>query len=455
MICKKVKKSLAAVLAAAALLVTGGCGQLVGTGGTNAQTDGSSAAQEAAVTIENAPATAAVEDVPAPDESPETAGEQSLENADEQENQGEKEKKGDKSPDGLDDIPPKPKRSGTATVHLLCAGDNLIHDNIYTEAWNKGGDHYDFSGMYDELIPYLDRADIAILNQETLVNDAFPASTYPVFSTPTEDGDAVVDAGFNVISMCNNHVLDKGSAGLISSLDYWDSKPVVHYGAYRDEADSENIRTMEVNGVIFAFLGYMEHTNGIFLGDDEPGKVVYLSDTDTIKRQLAKARKMADVVVVSCHFGTEVAHPINEQQATLAPKLCEWGADIIIGTQAHCVSECDYVEADNGRTAFCYYGLGNLFHTMYDIHSAVGILGDLDVEVDFDNDTVTLSNIKAIPTISHFEADYYDSMWYNCKVYPLATYTDEQFARNFNEGVTRGSVMECLSCISDKYLSIE
>ena len=46
-------------------------------------------------------------------------------------------------------------------------------------------------------------------------------------------------------------------------------------------------------------------------------------------------------------------------------------------------------------------------------------------------------------------------MWYNCKVFPLAKYTDAQFARNYNDGVTRDSVMECLSCISDEYLSIE
>ncbi len=439
----KTRNRLAALLAAAVMLVAGGCGQHIDkdesftvTEPPATQTQTEPAEQ---VTEPNPPAvTETAESAPDPEATPEPD-----EPAEEDEYD-------------YDDLPAKPEgRTGKATVHLLCAGDNLIHDNIYTEAWNKGGDHYDFSGMYDELRPYLDRSDIAILNQETLVNDAFPASTYPTFSTPTEDGDAVVDAGFNVISMCNNHVLDKGSKGLISSLDYWDSKGVVHYGAYRDEEDSETIRTMEVNGVIFAFLGYMEHTNGIFLGEDDDGKVVYLRDTDTIKRQLARARKVADVVVVSCHFGTEVAHPINEQQRTLAPKLCEWGADIIIGTQAHCVSKCTYVKSKNGRKAFCYYGLGNLFHTMYDKHSAVGILGELDVIYDFDAETVKLRNIKAIPTISHFEAQVFDSMWYNCKVYPLAKYTDEQFAKNFNDGVTRASVMECLSCISDKYLSIE
>ena len=439
---KKKFSRLAALVAAAVMMAMplGSCGAQDGAGettpadnGTAAQTEAPAQEDEAALVQEGQtdPNAAQPGDGPAADGTAEGEGE------------------GESAAD-----PNKPT-TGTATVHLLCAGDNLIHDNIYEEAKTLGGGKYDFHSMYEEIKPYVQKADIAILNQETLVNDAFEASTYPIFSTPTEDGDAVVDTGFNVISMSNNHVLDKGSEGLISSLDYWDSKDVVHYGAYRDTEDSENIRTKTVNGVTFAFLGYMEHTNGFFLDDDEPGKVVYLDEDVTIKQQIEHAREIADVVVVSCHFGTEVVHEINAQQQTMAPELADWGADLIIGTQAHCVSTCGYVTGENGHRAFCYYGLGNFFHTMYDRHSAVGIFGDLDITYDFDSGEVSFDNIKAIPTISHFEADSFDSMWYNCKVYPLAKYTDEQFARNFNDGITREQAMECLDCIPSKYLSIE
>lgn len=55
--------------------------------------------------------------------------------------------------------------------------------------------------------------------------------------------------GFNVVSMSNNHVLDQGEEGLISSLDYWDTKGIVHYGAYRSQEDADTIKTMEVNGI--------------------------------------------------------------------------------------------------------------------------------------------------------------------------------------------------------------
>ena len=353
--------------------------------------------------------------------------------------------------------PAKDDRTGTATVHLVCAGDNLIHDNIYVDCQKDDGS-YDFTKCYEPCRRLIEGADVAILNQETLVNNLYEPSTYPVFSTPTEDGDAVVDLGFNVISMSNNHVLDKGADGLINSLDYWDSKPVVHYGAYRNEADSEDIKTMEVNGVKFAFLGYMEHTNGFFLDDDDDvGKVVYLEEEDVIKRQVEKANEMADVVVVSCHFGTEIENEINDQQRYMAPKLVEWGADLIIGTQAHALSTCEYIDKPEGGKAFCYYGLGNFFHTMYDANSLVGILGDLDVVVDFDTKEVSFENVKAIPVISHFEGVAYDSMWYNCVVYPMKDYTDELMSKHlmYGDGFSWDSVNQSISYVPDEFLSIE
>lgn len=75
---------------------------------------------------------------------------------------------------------------GTAQAHLLCVGDNLIHDNIYNEALKLGGgEEYDFSSMYELVEPYVEAADVAIINQETLVNDAYEPQSYPVFSLVT------------------------------------------------------------------------------------------------------------------------------------------------------------------------------------------------------------------------------------------------------------------------------
>lgn len=228
----------------------------------------------------------------------------------------------------------KEEEQPSYTCSLVCVGDNLIHDNIYNEALQLGGgEKYDFTQAYEHVTKYIEGTDVAIINQETLVTDSVEPHSYPNFASPTAVGDKVVDMGFNVVSMSNNHVLDQGEEGLISSLDYWDTKDVVHYGAYRSQEDADDIKTLEVNGIKFAFLGYMEHTNGYYLSG-EGAQVIYLDEEDKIKAQIEEADKMADVVVVSCHYGTEISNELNAQQQEITPKLVEWGADLIIGTQA-------------------------------------------------------------------------------------------------------------------------
>lgn len=361
---------------------------------------------------------------------------------------------------------PEEQTTGKAVVRLGCAGDNIIHDNIYVEAMQEDGS-YDFTECYAPCKKLLEDTDIAVLNQETVVNDAFAPSTFPRFSTPTELGDAVVDLGFNVISMANNHVLDQGVEGLISSLDYWDSKEVVHYGAYRDEEDSEQIRTMEVNGITFAFLGYTEHTNGISMPYGGDGKVVYIEERDTLERQIRAADEIADVVVVSCHYGTEVLNDLNNMQIELTPKLVEWGADLIIGTQSHALSTCEYLDKPDGGQAFVYYGLGNFLSTMYDAdnpdgrygRALIGIFGKLDVVKDYDNGgAISFENVKAIPVVSHYEGESWTSMWYNCRIYPYGDYTDELLLRHMmylRAGVGRKTLESYIAYIPEEFLAYE
>lgn len=341
------------------------------------------------------------------------------------------------------------------TCTVLCAGDNFISEPIYSEALELGGGKkYDFTRAYEHIEKYVKSADVAIVNQETLVTDKFDPQGDAAFISPTAVGDKLVDMGFNAISMSNNHVLDMGDEGLISSLDYWDKKDVVHYGAYRGVVDSDDIKTMEVNGITFAFLGYTEHTNNIYLPDGSKGEIVYLDEIDRIRANIQAADKIADVVVVSCHYGTEIENELNDQQQELTPQLVEWGADLILGTQSHTVSTCAYIDKPDGSKAFVYYGLGNLISTIYDPKAAVGMLGTLTVVKDPATGKVSFEDVKAIPVISHFEGDEYSS-YYNCTVYPYAEYTDDLIHQNCIYELTRDTINECIAYIPSEFLSIE
>ncbi len=346
------------------------------------------------------------------------------------------------------------KKSGVETINFLFAGDNLVHDTLYNQASRAAGsDGYDFTSIYENIAPYIQKADFAVLNQETIVTDDFGPSSYPTFASPTAVGDHMVDIGFDAMSISNNHVLDYGIDGLISTLTYWKTKhpDITVYGAYESKEDQDNIRIAEIKGVKVAFLGFMEHTNGISLPDEYADCVTYLDEIDEVERKIKKADELADVVIVSPHFGVEILNQVSDEQYELAEKFTEWGADIIVGCQPHTVQECGWVEAYNGNKAFCYYCLGNMVSAMATCQTSVGILGSLDLSYDFDNDKVTINNPKAIPIITHISGSY---QW-DVFVYPYSQYTAQLAAQSQVEDMSIENIEYYLSFIPTEFLSIE
>lgn len=341
------------------------------------------------------------------------------------------------------------------TVHLVCAGDNLIHSSIYKQAKRRaeanGEDGYDFDYVYEKVEKYLDGADIAILNQETIVTDELEPSDYPRFCSPADLGEKMIEMGFNAFSLSNNHILDRGEEGLLATLRFWDShEGIIRYGAYCDEEDMNNIRTMEVNGVTFAFLGYMEHTNGLSLPSDSECKITYFDELDLIEQQVRRADEIADVVIVSAHYGKETINEQTQTQLDLTQKLVEWGADLIIGTQPHTAQGMEYIQKTDGSNAFVFYCLGNFVSAQSYELTMVGILGDLDIVKNMDTGEVTIENVKAIPIITQYGYNYS-----NIHIEPYATYTEEMLEDHGCDGFDQDTIDYVLSFIPEEFLAIE
>lgn len=113
----------------------------------------------------------------------------------------------------------------SGTVHVVAAGDNFVQTSVYNSAaaHAENGETYNFAYVYDGVKDLVNgsNADLRIINQETLICDnpdiEISGSNFN-FNSPPEAGEAIVDLGFNVVSMCNNHLLDKGVEGLTSCM---------------------------------------------------------------------------------------------------------------------------------------------------------------------------------------------------------------------------------------------
>ena len=317
-------------------------------------------------------------------------------------------------------LPPEPEFS---SVCIVCAGDNLIHQPIYYQASVRaGGEGYDFSYPYQYVAEYISEADMAILNQETIVTDEFAPSTYPCFCTPAAMGDEMVELGFDVISVGNNHILDKGEAGLLSTLDYWSTNhpDIPVYGAYRNEEDMNNVRTLTVNDITFAFLSYMEHTNGLSLPSGSECELVYLNELELIEQQIRSAAEQYDCVIVSAHFGVETTNTISDSQYYLSQQFADWGADIIVGTQPHTIQSMEWLDKADGGKAFVFYCLGNFLSAQSYVYCMVEMLGRITVTKNLTTGEIELSEPNAVPLVNHYDYGYS-----NIRVYPLSQYTEE------------------------------
>ena len=134
-------------------------------------------------------------------------------------------------------------------ITFMAVGDNLIHKPLINQARERaGGSGYDFAYCYEGVRELIGRADLALINQESiLASDVAAPSSYPMFCTPTQCGDAVYDIGFRAILTANNHVLDKGTRGILASEAYWATKPgAVTFGTYMNEDDFNTPRVMNV-----------------------------------------------------------------------------------------------------------------------------------------------------------------------------------------------------------------
>lgn len=315
------------------------------------------------------------------------------------------------------------------TVKFIAAGDNLIHGSIYLQAARRaGGNGYDFDYAYENTEDYFDGFDVRFINQETLVNDAYPPSHYPQFSTPLALGEKVLEMGFNVIGTSNNHSYDKGTAGIKSSLDYWNSKNVVNTGFYTGD-DSVDIKYMTVNNIKMAFLAYTYGTNGISIYDETSPYIIHPDDFTVVERQVKTAKENADIVIVSCHWGWEDTNTVNDYQKTVAEKLNIMGVDVIIGTHPHVIQTVEWHTNDvnDNRTLICY-SLGNFISGQSKGNNMLGGLFQFDIVKNYDlegNSTVSVESPYFVPTITHYDAEYS-----NIRNYILADYTPEMAAKH-------------------------
>ena len=321
------------------------------------------------------------------------------------------------------------QKSKENELDLVMAGDVLLHTRLaYWSEDGKGG--YDFNPIFKLIKPIIKKADLAIVNQETILGGKeLGVSGYPTFNGPYELGDAIANAGFDVVLQSNNHSLDRGKQGIYNCLNFWKKYPKIKtVGINTSEAQKKKLCIYKKNGIKVAILNYTYGTNGIPLPKDMPYAVNYLVKDEVIN-DIKRAEKEADFTIVCPHWGTEYFRGISDYQKIWSKIFVENGVDLVLGAHPHVIEPIRYVtDKKTGHKMLVYYSLGNFVNsTMSDGRVGdryVGGLAKVKLKRGTDN-KVRIAKYGVNATVMHNNGARFGS-----SVYPLTQYTEELAKKN-------------------------
>ena len=299
-------------------------------------------------------------------------------------------------------------------LSLVMVGDNLIHDKIYRDAKVDGG--YDFKKMYSLIKKRISQYDLAYYNQETILGGSeIGLSGYPAFNSPYEVGDAMIDAGFNLVSLATNHTMDRGERAILNSRAYWDRQEgVLAVGSYASVDDRNKIRIGKKNDISYTLLNYTYGTNGIRVpfsylvnvwpcnGSGPDNDSSYQAYKEQVKNDIEMVRDKVDLLLVAMHWGEEYKE-VNSYQKDMAHYLASLGVDVIIGTHPHVIQPIEWI----GDT-LVIYSLGNFIsaHEVVNMGNRVGLLSSLDVIKS--NDGIKIEHLENELLYTYYTNQYAD-----------------------------------------------
>lgn len=339
------------------------------------------------------------------------------------------------------------QEDSSTTVSLVMVGDNLIHSSIYKDAKRlAGGNGYDFKPIIEYIKEKVQNYDLAYYNQETVLGGSeLGVSDYPTFNSPQEAGDAMLDAGFNIVSLATNHTMDRGEKAVLASVAYWKKheNEALVAGSYSSEEERNKVQIREKNGIKYAMLSYTYGTNGISvpkgkeylvnvwptnLSLNDPAKdTEYQNYKEQVKKDIEAVRSQVDVLMVAMHWGVEYTHEPTAYEKDSAQFLADNNVDIIIGAHPHVIQPVTWID-----DTLVIYSLGNFVSAQLqdqNYNKMVGLMTSVDINKTVENGktSVKISNVKNELIFTY----YNKNTWSNFKVIPFSNENIGKYLPNY------------------------
>ncbi|MCX6807041.1 MAG: CapA family protein [Candidatus Berkelbacteria bacterium] len=244
----------------------------------------------------------------------------------------------------------------------------------------------------------LNSADITFGNLESPFDNQGPRVTEGmVFKAEPETIEGLKYAGFDILSLANNHFGNRGTRGMDYTFNLLKENNIEYIGAGQNSTQAAKAKFIDKNGIKFAFLGYDDMSASITPDSykalaTKPG--VNPLDEDQLKKDIKDAKKKADIVIVSFHWGTEYQQTPSDRQKTVGRMAIDYGASLVIGHHPHVTQPYEKY-----KEGYIFYSLGNfIFDQMWSEKTKKGEIA----KITFKNKKI--EKAEAIPITIY---DYY------------------------------------------------
>lgn len=358
----------------------------------------------------------------------------------------------------------KSPNKSTSTKRPRIVNASFIGDLLYEQPYYDWiGTSYNDKGYYDLVKPYFLNDDLTLANMEVPIGGKGlgVSGTGYSFNAPEEIGNQVIAMGVDAVNLANNHANDAGPQGRINTLSFFKKHQILTTGIYESKEVRTQIPTKTINDITFSFLGYTYKTNK---PDNQNRELIgYYRNLDTmkldnahkeiIKQEVAQAKQLSDIVIVSVHWGNEFTYAVNSEQKELANYLNELGVDVIIGHHSHYIQPIEWLETTNHKT-LVVYSLGSFIsadnqvtRATPEFANAYNVSMILQITFEKNNNSTIIKNINSLPVIN-----YYDQKFENFKLVPIDKYNEklEKSHNRYSKGLTKDFITNSFNNVIDQ-----
>ena len=321
------------------------------------------------------------------------------------------------------------------SVNLLFAGSIFLSNTSY-----DSGVYPDGSFNYDHLFKYIKndirKADLAIVDQETMFETDKMNFIKKLTNTPSELGDAIYRAGFKVVLHATLYSYSKEERGIKNTLNFWKQKypDVKVLGINEKEGDNENdYFIFQKNSMKIGLINFYGHDEEM-IPEDKHYYINILKE-EKLKDLVEKLANETDFLIVTINWGDKNSNKPNKKMISCATELAYFGVNLIIGYHPSITLPTSYIKASNGKIALVFWSLGHLVIDFKKEFSNLGAMANITISKSRNGAYISAYNL--IPTINHkVRGNQYS-------VYKLSQYSDSLFKQSFSYyNFTREEVVE-------------